>query len=407
MRRFIWLLGAGCLAAPMSFAGGLFEEAVVFSGTFNGISGSNYRIPSVVAAKDGSLIAFSEGRASGYDPGSTAGQNRIVWRRSEDLGRTWSSQSVFTSPTVGDCSNPETVLDPATGALFVFYNKWPASHGQMGVPNGLGLDSCTVWYRKSTDNGRTWGAEVNVTSSVKDPNWAAAVVGPGNGIVTRYTHAGRIVLSGLRNTSTDRYSDPWTFYSDDHGATWQRNSLALAPYHADENNVVELTSGELMLNVRTNSNWRAKFVSGDCGASWAGPESFFDGITPVCAATVRYSAARDGGGLDRILFSAPAGTASGPSRNNLTVWISYDEGKTWDKKALIHAGMSAYSSMTILPDGTIGLLYETDGYGKIRFSRCDLQYLGDNAVPEPASLLGLGVGAGAVLARVRRSRRRT
>ncbi|MBK7477061.1 MAG: exo-alpha-sialidase [Haliscomenobacter sp.] len=42
----------------------------------------------------------------------------------------------------------------------------------------------------------------------------------------------------------------------------------------------------------------------------------------------------------------------------MTVRISYDHGKTWKRKALVHQGPSAYSNLVVLPNGNIGLLFE-------------------------------------------------
>ena len=70
-------------------------------------------------------------------------------------------------------------------------------------------------------------------------------------------------------------------------------------------------------------------------------------------------------------------------RLNLTVRVSYDEGKTWPVAKTINNGTAAYSSMTIFPDGSIGILYESgntyDGfaehYGKVIFARFNLEWL--------------------------------
>jgi sialidase-1 len=43
--------------------------------------------------------------------------------------------------------------------------------------------------------------------------------------------------------------------------------------------------------------------------------------------------------------------------------LSYDEGKTWPVSRLVYENFSEYSSLTVLRDGTIGLLY-TRGPGK-------------------------------------------
>jgi len=48
----------------------------------------------------------------------------------------------------------------------------------------------------------------------------------------------------------------------------------------------------------------------------------------------------------------------------------------------VYAGSSAYSCLTILPDQTIGCLYERDGYNKITLARFSLEWLtrGEDAI---------------------------
>ena len=57
--------------------------------------------------------------------------------------------------------------------------------------------------------------------------------------------------------------------------------------------------------------------------------------------------------------------------------ISYDEGMTWSEGKTIYAGGSAYSSLTILENGEIGLLFEKDGYKENVFVRFSLAWLTD------------------------------
>ena len=62
----------------------------------------------------------------------------------------------------------------------------------------------------------------------------------------------------------------------------------------------------------------------------------------------------------------------------MTVRLSYDEGKTWPISKVVHPGPSAYSCLTALPDGTIGLLYENgrnEPYERITFARFNLEWL--------------------------------
>ena len=94
---------------------------------------------------------------------------------------------------------------------------------------------------------------------------------------------------------------------------------------------------------------------------------------PTCQASfLRYTTVEDGG-RNRLLFSNPPTPLD--RREDMTVKLSYDEGKTWPVSRLIHKGHSSYSCLTVLPDKSIGLLYERDKYTKVTFARLTLQWL--------------------------------
>lgn len=82
-------------------------------------------------------------------------------------------------------------------------------------------------------------------------------------------------------------------------------------------------------------------------------------IKPICEASfIRYSLAHMSV-RSRVFFSKPADTA----RDRITIRLSYDEGNTWPVARLVYEGFSEYSSLAVLRDGTVGLLY-TRGPGK-------------------------------------------
>lgn len=64
-------------------------------------------------------------------------------------------------------------------------------------------------------------------------------------------------------------------------------------------------------------------------------------------------------------------------RSNLTLRISYDEGKSWTEGKTIYEGSAAYSSMTILPNGEIGLFFEKNHYQENVFVLLTLDWLTD------------------------------
>ena len=97
---------------------------------------------------------------------------------------------------------------------------------------------------------------------------------------------------------------------------------------------------------------------------------------------IRYSS-ETGGGKNRLLFANP--DVSGPmygfvKRARMTVRMSYDEGKTWPIKKLIHAGPASYSGLARLGDGRVALVYEGGDVHRrewIRFARFTLEWLTD------------------------------
>ena len=165
-------------------------------------------------------------------------------------------------------------------------------------------------------------------------------------------------------------------YSDDHDQTWKLGGTVCP--QMNESQVAELSGGEgaLLLNMRNTAKAgrRAQSISRDGGQTWTAPEYPKELFEPGCQASLlRYdwpNAQQPG----RILFSNPAS----PRRRDLTVRISRDDGKTWPLARTLHEGPAAYSCLAVLPDKTIGCLYEcgrTNAYEKITFARFPLAWV--------------------------------
>lgn len=371
-----------------------------------------FRIPGLIVAPDGSVVVFAEGRrGNGGDPRTEANApGDIVMRRSTDNGQTWEPLVVIDSGfrpdgALVDYGDPSPVLDATTGTLFLCYGQFPDRGPETGPPGqDPGADSGhhVVWIRRSTDNGRTWSDRQQIIYPDEPHNtsdglyWRMAHPGPGTGIQLQWQDHnpslnGRLVIPAKRRGSSmpagPVTSRPFVFYSDDHGDTWHVGEPTLGP-EADEDEVVELTDGRLLLDARQDKGtFRRRHVSVDGGQTWGPDIPDTITITPVDGAMVRYSARRTGHDRDRILFSGPRGIGHMPTRsdfgltrNNMTVWTSYDEGKSFVNPVQINNEMAAYSVLQRLADGTIGLLVETasdDGatYGDITFYRFDMAQL--------------------------------
>lgn len=361
----------------------------VFVGGAEGPLGtSNYRIPAMVAAPNGDLLAFIEARRSGADPGQAGRPIDMVMKRSADNGATWQDYTVLAADTFDDAtpavafdySDPRPVVNHQTGDISLLYVQWPDACGQNCVPEGLADNSSILFMQNSTDNGLTWSAPLDLNSQVKVPTWEALNSGPGIGIQLKYqdsapTRNGRLVVPSMRRDDPNNnggVSDihPLPIYSDDGGTTWQRANLPVNVQPGNETEIVELTNGDLLLDARPNGGSRRdRYLSTDGGENWTflGLGDFT--ITTVDTGIVRHSARRDGDDRDRILYSGPAGSppGSGSGRSNLAVWTSYDEGQTFINPVQVVEGFSAYSSVEKLNDDSIGIIYEATGSTLTRY----------------------------------------
>lgn len=140
-----------------------------------------------------------------------------------------------------------------------------------------------------------------------------------------------------------------------------------------------------MLNTRGSPN-RTVCISKDGGRNWGAPwrdpvltdSELWGGCQ---ASLIRYPSIQDErNAKSRLLFANPADREH---RLDLTVRLSDDDGKTWPVAKIIKEGTGAYSSMTVFPDRSIGIIYETGSmheggveyYAKLSFARFNLEWL--------------------------------
>ncbi|MEX0641455.1 MAG: sialidase family protein [Pirellulales bacterium] len=377
------------LAAGVGSAWADVQFTDVFVGGAEGPGGKpHYRIPSLIVAPNGDLIAFAEGRPVQNDPGEVGGvlQN-VVYKRSTDGGATWSPFSVLADGQY-NYSDPRAVFDLVNGKLMVHYTQWPDGVGSGAVPAGQGPESSVAYFRTSDDNGLTWNDPVNINQQAKSSSWMQLDTGPGLGIQLQWQtnpdRNGRIVIPawvrevGAGSTVFRNVS----LYSDDHGTNWQRSPV-ISSVEANENQVVELNDGTLMLDARQRgaSNFRVRSISTDGGATWGPTYSGDIPVVKVNTGLARYSATRSGDDRNRILYSGPLGATPGQSQGtladfvNLGVWTSYDEGKSFINPIQIASGYASYSTLQKLVDGSIGSLYEAAETTLLRFANFSLSDL--------------------------------
>jgi sialidase-1 len=333
-----------------------------------------YRIPSAIVTAKGTLLAFCEGRVKDR---SDSGNIDLLLRRSIDGGMTWSPPQVVWDDAGNTCGNPCPVVDRETGVVWLLLTWNGGKMPEKSTKPGFGQDSRLVFVSHSDDDGTTWAKPVDITRHVKREKWNWYATGPGNGIqLTLGQRKGRLMVPCDHKIPAEKdvISFSHVIYSDDHGRTWQLGGGPEAD-KCNECGVVELSDGQLLLNMRSHDKSvkaRQSSRSSDAGATWSKPESDSTLIEPICQGSiVRQSWTREGK-VGVILFSNPASTKG---RERLTVRASGDDGASWDAGQVLCAGSSAYSSLCVLDDGTIGCLYERDDYQRIVFAKFSLDWV--------------------------------
>ncbi|MBN2292025.1 MAG: exo-alpha-sialidase [Pirellulales bacterium] len=338
-----------------------------------------YRIPAIETTPNGTLIAFAEARKyGGADPGFGKQDIDLVYKLSSDGGKTWSAMFIMEDPgELWSAANACTLVDRKLGRVWVLYLRGEPMRNT-GTSRPKSRDNMT-YARYSDDNGKTWSEPMDLTGIARDMNddqWRSSIVGPGGGIQTR---SGVLMVPVWGSTIKSGPDLNLAIFSTDHGKTWQRGEKVPQSAGGDENQLVELANGNILMDIRQNKQnegHRWLSISSDDGKTWEKP---FPGTTvsPVACAIERYSLAADGHDRNRILWTGP----KGPGRNNLVMRISYDEGKTFPDERPIAKGPAAYSDMTILKDRTVGVLWERADYKYITFTRIDREFVEGNVKP--------------------------
>ncbi|WP_371152890.1 cell wall-binding repeat-containing protein [Buchananella felis] len=341
-----------------------------------------YRIPALATNNDGEIIAQWDGRPNNC--GDSPEPNSIVQKTSADNGTTFGAQTVAAAgqpaaPRHG-YSDPSLIVDRKTGHVYSFFVK---SYDQGIWGSQLGTDPSNrnvlhAVYVKSTDGGHTWGQPVFVTDAITkghENEWKGRFATSGNGIQLLHgTHAGRLLQPySVWNKNGQKHAV--VLYSDDDGATWHRGEPLGDNF--DENKLVELSDGSVMINSRQTTRHGDRYVavSQDGGQTWGSYKRDPQLVDPGNNASIIRpfpNAQPDDPKAKMLLFS---NSANRSSRVNGTIKLSCDDGQTWTAAKQFKDGAMAYSVMSVLGDGNIGILYEAEN-NDITFARFNMDWLG-------------------------------
>lgn len=326
-----------------------------------------YRIPGLVTTSKGTLLGVYDVRHnSSLD---LQGYIDIGLSRSTDGGKSWERMRLPLSfgewgglpraqNGVGD---PAILYDHVRGRVWVVAiwchgmgarMAWHASK-----PGMTHHTTAQLVMTYSDDDGRTWSEPINVTPQLKKPEWNLMLQGPGRGITMQN---GTLVFAFQHHTGQKKMPSAGIIYSEDGGRTWALHEWARE--NTTEAQVVELPSGELMLNMRDNRGGsRAVSVTSDMGKSWREHPSSRKALRePVCMASLIAVRGEDNVlGRDILLFSNPDDEKK---RRNMTIKLSLDDGLSWpvEHQVLLDADDNwGYSCLTMIDEATVGILYES------------------------------------------------
>ena len=199
--------------------------------------------------------------------GNRSGDNDpayLALRRSADDGRTWSGEDELVLPNEGKLNLMSVTLRRMNdGRIALFYLVKESEF------------DCRPYLRFSDDEGKTWGARIELVS---EPSYnvvnndRVAILSNGRILVPTARHPIKKTEKGQELIWS---AEIFCLISDDGGATWCEGELASNPGGVlfQEPGVCELADGRLLLNIRTDAGSQYFAYSSDGGESWSEPRA--------------------------------------------------------------------------------------------------------------------------------------
>jgi len=385
---FLLVLGLTVLSVQSSSSQGRFE--VFPTKTESDIP---YRIPAIAALPDGTVICLADYRHSRNDIGMKEdGRVDLHVRISPDNGCSWgeirtlipgkgAESEDFMNVAFGD---PCIVADQRTGRVLVM-----SCAGNVSFPKGSRDHHQCIARFYSDDGGQTWDGPVDIAEGIyeqfdKESPVKAMFIASGKILQSRYVRKGQYsrLYCAVMAKGEDGSNRNYVLYSDDFGQSWDvlgGTHRAPIPQNADEAKVEELPGGAVLISSRTEGGGRIFNIyrfdnKRKATGRWGSPvhsSAYNNGIVTkdnACNGGLMLVPAvcvEDGRNVDLLLQSAPLG----PGRTNVGIYYKVLESRDdyssvesiagdWDGVYRVTDRPSAYSTMALQSDGSIGFLFE-------------------------------------------------
>ncbi len=369
-----------------------------------------YRIPAVVRASDGSIVACSDARKEAIC--DIANNIDIVTRRSTDNGQTWSTPVTIAKGT----SFTTGYGDPALAALPNGNIVCTFVHGY-GLATNNSSNRTDNYYSVSRDNGKTWSTPkiINVSAI----NNHRGCIAPGNMCVMKGGLLDGKAVGSFRSYATqsgngtnynfflvyDPDTDTWSCLAKQ-GSSDKYYKNTADDGTDDESQVIQIDDNKLLLSIRSTGSSKREFavinlVESNGEVRYTATSATNNGMTltqPCNGTMAKTDVTTSGVTANYILHTVPASTVyeqeGGATRANLKIYTtptsSVGTSTTWDGStntfyvsdpygytSSSSPETAQYSSIIIQDDGTVGILYE--GYPQAKRMR---EYKGSDAATD-------------------------
>ena len=356
-----------------------------------------YRIPAVATLNNGTVLAIADQRPCGADVGN--GEVDIYAK----VGTIAANGSYSWNPASTDPSNDGTglriangtgndefdcgfgdaavVVDRESGKVLVI-----SVAGKVVFSDGSSSKHNNMARIVGSADGLSWESPEDVTTAFFNnllPNAYTMFMASGRMVQSQLVKVGNYYRiygallvrekGGFLNLGTS--NNNYVVYSDDLGATWKVLGGGKAVEGGDEAKVEELPNGDIVLSSRTSGGRYYnvfKFTNpNDATGSWGdATKCSFAGSNSTNGELLFYKGlVKDSDNKEyNVMFQS---LPTGSSRSNVAVyykafatdkssWSVSDFTSGWTKGIEVDNSASGYSTMTILPNGQVGFLYEDD-----------------------------------------------
>lgn len=268
-----------------------------------------------ITLKDGRIM-FVYSRYFGTNGGDHS-PAYLAARFSNDGGKTWTSEDLKVVEREGTMNVMSvSLLRLQNGKIALFYLKKNSE------------TDCIPMVRFSNDEAKTWSDPVPCITDKK-----GYFVLNNNRVIQLKN--GRILMAvnlyNIAEGSILNKGSLWSYYSDDNGLTWKSGVEVPNPdkFLTQEPGIVELKNKDILMIIRSNPGVQCISYSKDKGVTWSSvkPSNIKSPVSPASIERIPSTGDlllvwNNNGGDDPAIKG---------KRTPLTVAISKDEGKTWQK----------------------------------------------------------------------------